>query len=42
MKQRRIKEVMEMKSKPSAHVTANGYEINMFNTCKKRIVTHDL
>ena len=28
-----------MKSKPSAHVAANGYEINMFNACKKRIVT---
>ena len=28
-----------MKSKPSAHVAANGYEINMFNACKKRIIT---
>ena len=28
-----------MKSKPSAHVAANSYEINMFNMCKKRIVT---
>ena len=33
---------MEMKSKPSAHAAANSYEINMFNVCRKRIITDSL